>query len=833
MEIAVSDEGPGVPLEARDGIFDWGVHGNDSPGAGHRSQCRPPSGVRARRNADPGRAERGSRFVVHHPSARCASFGGRPCPRRPDTRPSTRVLIIEDHTLFAESLELALSLEGYDVRRLALPEVGGSMATLRSTALRSNARIVLLDLDLGRFGDGMGLIAPLARAGANVVVVTASTDHGRWGACVRQGARKVLSKGRPLQETLSTVRRLHQGLPVMTSDELERLLDAWRSERMVTDDMRRRLELLTPREKQVLGALIEGHNVREIARIGVVSEATVRTQVKSILGKLEVSSQLAAVGLAHHVGWQHTPARRSGVSGQIPQGYAAFAACRPGPAYLGSSHCSRVVGKGGTDGASHCAPCRRSGQRPAVAPHSAGRAPRPDRRRRTLAHSQQSVAPPGRRHHGQPLGTRDRDVGRSHCPACCPGRRGAGLAAVPGRQRLVLRRRPLGEPAGSRAGRVLRAGAGLGIACWLANVVVGEAAAPEMLVPVVAALTLAVLASGLMPLPGETATRIVLAGHPEDVRSAMAELATSRRYVVSAACVSAVPDSPAGRRCPVQVGVSYAADVTDRSGSDALLVLPGQGVTHATMRRLQWRADSAGVPLYIGTGLLDVVAHPGLGRAGRRTRRDAGARRRPPAARAAWPRTWSSDCWPPSPCSSSRRSCVLVWVLVRTETTGPGLFRQQRVGRNGVEFTMMKFRTMSMHRGRGAGRARPTSTRSRAVCSSRCAATRASLRSGRSCVATRSTRCRSCGTSSPGQMSLVGPRPALPQEVERYDLDPRRRLAVKPGITGLWQVSGRSDLSWAESVRLDVKYVDNWSLMLDVSILCRTVGAVLNHRGAY
>lgn len=222
-----------------------------------------------------------------------------------DTRPATRVLIIEDHTLFAESLELALSLEGYDVRRLALPEVGGSMATLRSTALRSNARIVLLDLDLGRFGDGMTLIAPLARAGANVVVVTASTDHGRWGACVRQGARKILSKGRPLQETLSTVRRLHQGLPVMTSDELERLLDAWRSERMVTDDMRRRLELLTPREKQVLGSLIEGHNVREIARIGVVSEATVRTQVKSILGKLEVSSQLAAVGLAHHVGWQH------------------------------------------------------------------------------------------------------------------------------------------------------------------------------------------------------------------------------------------------------------------------------------------------------------------------------------------------------------------------------------------------------------------------------------------------------------------------------------------------------------------------------------------------
>ena len=84
-----------------------------------------------------------------------------------------------------------------------------------------------------------------------------------------------------------------------------------------------------------------------------------------------------------------------------------------------------------------------------------------------------------------------------------------------------------------------------------------------------------------------------------------------------------------------------------------------------------------------------------------------------------------------------------------------------------------------------------------------------------------------------GQMSLVGPRPALPDEVSQYDVDPRRRLTVKPGLTGLWQVSGRSDLSWEESVRLDVRYVDNWSLALDATILVRTVRAVLSHRGAY
>ncbi|MGO2537989.1 MAG: sugar transferase, partial [Brachybacterium tyrofermentans] len=84
-----------------------------------------------------------------------------------------------------------------------------------------------------------------------------------------------------------------------------------------------------------------------------------------------------------------------------------------------------------------------------------------------------------------------------------------------------------------------------------------------------------------------------------------------------------------------------------------------------------------------------------------------------------------------------------------------------------------------------------------------------------------------------GDMSLVGPRPALPQEVTGYDEDARRRLAVRPGITGLWQVSGRSDLSWEDTVRLDLFYVDNWSFTQDLLILGRTVRAVLASRGAY
>jgi lipopolysaccharide/colanic/teichoic acid biosynthesis glycosyltransferase len=84
-----------------------------------------------------------------------------------------------------------------------------------------------------------------------------------------------------------------------------------------------------------------------------------------------------------------------------------------------------------------------------------------------------------------------------------------------------------------------------------------------------------------------------------------------------------------------------------------------------------------------------------------------------------------------------------------------------------------------------------------------------------------------------GSMSLVGPRPPLPREVEQYGRDMHRRFLVKPGLTGLWQVSGRSDLSWDDSVRIDVRYVENWSLTFDFMILWKTVGAVLRGSGAY
>jgi lipopolysaccharide/colanic/teichoic acid biosynthesis glycosyltransferase len=82
-------------------------------------------------------------------------------------------------------------------------------------------------------------------------------------------------------------------------------------------------------------------------------------------------------------------------------------------------------------------------------------------------------------------------------------------------------------------------------------------------------------------------------------------------------------------------------------------------------------------------------------------------------------------------------------------------------------------------------------------------------------------------------MSVVGPRPPLRREADAYDCDVLRRLLVKPGITGLWQVSGRSNLSWNDSVRLDLSYVDNWSMVGDLVIVGKTIGAVLQRKGAY
>ncbi|GAA3528599.1 hypothetical protein GCM10022263_16470 [Nocardioides daeguensis] len=218
-----------------------------------------------------------------------------------------RITIIDHHTLFADSLALTLERDGFIVSSVELRDRDASPASVLAAGLRSAGRLVLLEQTLGRAGNGLRLIAPLTASGAAVVLLTESRDRFLWGEAVRQGAQDVLHKTCSLAQLITTARRVRDGLPLMAAEQRATLVVAALADREETRSIRGRLDRLTPGEKEVLGALMRGDQVRDIARARVVVEATVRSQVKSILAKLEMSSQLAAVGAAHRVAWQPPP----------------------------------------------------------------------------------------------------------------------------------------------------------------------------------------------------------------------------------------------------------------------------------------------------------------------------------------------------------------------------------------------------------------------------------------------------------------------------------------------------------------------------------------------
>ena len=170
-------------------------------------------------------------------------------------------------------------------------------------------------------------------------------------------------------------------------------------------------------------------------------------------------------------------------------------------------------------------------------------------------------------------------------------------------------------------------------------------------------------------------------------------------------------------------------------------------------------------------------------------------------------------------------------VSIKATSRGPVFYKQRRVGIRGEEFNMLKFRSMvrdadksvidlaALDQGSGLLFKVKDDPRVTQV--------------GRFLRKHSIDELPQIINVLMGQMSLVGPRPPLPSEVAKYGDDVRRRLLVKPGMTGLWQVSGRSDLSWDETVRLDLTYVENWSPMLDLQILWRTIPVVLHGDGAY
>jgi exopolysaccharide biosynthesis polyprenyl glycosylphosphotransferase len=176
---------------------------------------------------------------------------------------------------------------------------------------------------------------------------------------------------------------------------------------------------------------------------------------------------------------------------------------------------------------------------------------------------------------------------------------------------------------------------------------------------------------------------------------------------------------------------------------------------------------------------------------------------------------------------------LVAGLAIRATSRGPAFFRQQRVGRQGKVFTCWKLRTMySDAAERRAALLEANKHGAEGVLFKLDADPRVTP-VGRLLRRYSIDELPQLINVVLGQMSLVGPRPPLPDEVARYTDVAQRRLLVKPGMTGLWQVSGRSDLSWDESVALDLRYVEGWSLGMDLLLLLRTVVAVVRPRGAY
>lgn len=325
--------------------------------------------------------------------------------------------------------------------------------------------------------------------------------------------------------------------------------------------------------------------------------------------------------------------------------------------------------------------------------------------------------------------------------------------------------------------------------------------------------------------------RLVVVGSTAQVQSVAAELGRSKtaRWQVVAACVSDDAVTEARPELPT-APASWAAEVAGEQGADGVLVLPTSGLSALELRRLSWQLERDGRHFLLDTGLLDVARH--------RTAllREGGldvvhvrpaARRGPgPVAKAVLDRIAAAVLL-----VLLAPLLLAVALTIRLDSAGPALFTQTRIGRYGRPFTIYKFRTMTTD---------AETAKQRLTGVNESDGVLFKIRSDPRITRVGGVLRKYSVDELPqlwnvvcGQMSLVGPRPALADEVDHYTVDPRRRLDVKPGLTGLWQVTGRSDLSWEETVRRDLEYVDNWSIGLDLVILWRTIGAVVSHRGAY
>jgi exopolysaccharide biosynthesis polyprenyl glycosylphosphotransferase len=282
---------------------------------------------------------------------------------------------------------------------------------------------------------------------------------------------------------------------------------------------------------------------------------------------------------------------------------------------------------------------------------------------------------------------------------------------------------------------------------------------------------------------------------------------------------------------PVVGDLGDAARAVCESGADAVAVTSASETAASYLRRLSWELEGRGVELLVAPGLVE-VAGPRL-----HVRPFIGL----PLLHVEEPEFTGPKRLVKAVLDRVGAGLLLLLMLpvllaiagaVRLDSRGPVLFRQQRIGKSGRPFTMLKFRSMVVDAEDRRAELLDRNQNADGLLFKLADDPRVT-RVGRVLRRLSLDELPQLLNVVGGSMSLVGPRPPLPVEVALYDDEVARRLLVKPGLTGLWQISGRSDLAWEETVRLDLRYVENWSLALDVQILWKTLSAVLHSDGAY
>ncbi|MCY1138202.1 sugar transferase [Actinoplanes sp. Pm04-4] len=330
--------------------------------------------------------------------------------------------------------------------------------------------------------------------------------------------------------------------------------------------------------------------------------------------------------------------------------------------------------------------------------------------------------------------------------------------------------------------------------------------------------------------------RVILVGHAQAVADMARRLRRERHHGLGV--IGACLPPGAGRSTfdagmpPVYGTFDGVAAAVGRAGADTVVVLACPEIDGAALRRLAWQLERDDIDLIVASTLVDVAGD-------RTTIRPVDGL---PMLHVDHPRLKGSARWVKAVfdrvgaltllvLGSPALVVVAALVMFGPGGRGPAIFRQERVGKDGRLFTLYKFRTMVVN-----AEQRLTELRNLNDTDGELFKMRNDPRVtpvGKWLRRLSLDELPQLVNVVKGDMSLVGPRPPLAREVAGYPSDMLRRLVVKPGLTGLWQVSGRSDLSWEESIRLDLTYVENWSLSMDLAILARTASAVARSSGAY